>query len=154
MFRQFSLCFSVSSAIHSAIRYESPLTPANSKKTPNPPTRINLFPMRFLCLLYIDYISFTHKMGQQKIASVFWQILQLTTLLHGQPDMQWHTPRSCHWSSKGLLQAEQNTFLSRHQQSKAAVAAETSGLGQLLPAWNRISGDRNQNISRAKYFCG
>jgi len=67
MLHQFSPHFSVSSALHSAITYESPLTPANSEKNP---IQINLFQMQFLYLLYIDYILFTHKMGQQKIASV------------------------------------------------------------------------------------
>lgn len=78
MFHQFSLYFSVSSAIDGAIMYERLLTPANSKKknknqkNKKPQTiQKSLFPIRFLCLLYIDYILFTHKMGQQKIASVF-----------------------------------------------------------------------------------
>lgn len=140
MLCQFSLYFFVSSAITSAIRYESPLTPANSK---NPNTHMNPFPMRFLCLLYIDYILFTHKMGQEEAASIFWQRLQLTGPLGGH-----------HAAATAALQGSprpSKTSLSRHQQNKAAA---TSGLGQLLPACYLISGDRNQNTSRAKYFCG
>lgn len=56
---------------------------------------------------------------------------------------------------RGSWGPRQHTLLSRHQQNKSAtVAAATSGLGQLLPAWDLINGDRKQNISKAKYFCG
>lgn len=117
-------------------------------------TQINLFPARLCCLLHIDYILFTHKMGQQKPLLP----LDKDTKWQGAPRAAWqavthHAAATA--APRGSWGPRQHTVLSRHQQNKsAAVAAATSGLGQLLPAWNLINRDRKQNISRAKYLCG